>query len=135
MVMRRALFERLGPFDERFGSAEIRASEDTEFVFRAYLADVPIEYVPDMLVFHHHGRKKIDVGKDLMRNYLIGNGAVYAKYMFKDPNLCRQFYWDMKGAISEMVIGNRDDGLELFLSHKTRIAYNVIGAAKFLLAK
>lgn len=57
MTMRRALVERLGPFDEDFGpGSTIGSGDDTEYVFRAYLAGIALEHVPDMTVFHHHGR-------------------------------------------------------------------------------
>jgi GT2 family glycosyltransferase len=58
MAMRRALVERLGPFDENFGpGSRMGSGDDAEYFFRAYAARVILEYVPDMVVFHHHGRK------------------------------------------------------------------------------
>ena len=39
MTARRALIERLGPFDEDFGPGSLIGSgEDTDYIFRAYLA-------------------------------------------------------------------------------------------------
>ena len=97
MTMRRALVEKLGPFDERFGPGGIVGSGgDSDYLFRAYLGDCMLEYVPDMTVIHHHGRKTPEQGRALLRGYLIGNGALNAKYIFKHPNLCRPFYWDAK---------------------------------------
>jgi GT2 family glycosyltransferase len=56
-------------FDERFGAGtNIPAGEDTDYIYRAYLADVTIEYVPDMAVFHHHGRKSVTQAINLFRN-------------------------------------------------------------------
>ena len=63
MTMRRALVEKLGPFDERFGPGG-----------------------PDMTVIHHHGRKTPQQGRALLRGYLIGCGALNARYIFKHPN-------------------------------------------------
>jgi glycosyltransferase involved in cell wall biosynthesis len=106
LAMRREAAERIGPFDERFGpGARIPASEDTDWIFRAYLADIMIEYVPDMVVFHHHGRKRLAEGTKLFANYAIGNGAVYAKFLFKDPDLCRQFSWDLKASLKNFLLG------------------------------
>jgi len=80
MTMRRALVERLGPFDEDFGpGAPVGSGEDTDYLFRAYLDGATIEYVPDMTVFHYHGRKTPDAGKALFRRYMIGSGALNVK--------------------------------------------------------
>jgi len=107
MTMRRAVAERLGGFDEHFGpGAAITSGADADYLFRAYISDITIEYVHDMAVSHHHGRKKKTVGYQLMRGYSIGAGALYAKYVFKHPNLSRPFYWDMKAAIKELLSGS-----------------------------
>ena len=86
--MRRALVDRLGPFNERLGvGTSIPAAEDADYNFRAYLADAMLEYVPDMTVFHHHGRKSLAGARKLVIDYEIGNGALYARYLFRHPNL------------------------------------------------
>jgi glycosyltransferase involved in cell wall biosynthesis len=104
MTMRRSLVERLGLFDEDFGpGSPVTSGEDTEYFYRAYCANAAIEYVPDMAVAHHHGRKTRDDGYKLWRSYATGNGAIYAKYILKHPNLCRAFYWDCKNALKEIV--------------------------------
>ena len=104
MTMRRALVEKLGPFDERFGTgSSIESNEDTDYLFRAYLEGFTLEYVPDMTVFHYHGRKQKSAGYKLYRSYSIGTGAIYAKYLFKQPNLCLPFYWDIKKSIKEII--------------------------------
>ena len=60
MAMRRAVVERVGMFDERFGAGtRLGGSEDTDYTLRAYRAHIAIEYVPDMAVFHYHGRKQV----------------------------------------------------------------------------
>jgi glycosyltransferase involved in cell wall biosynthesis len=132
MTLRRALFEKLGPFDERLGTPFLPASEDTDYILRAYLAGVTVEYVPDMTVFHHHGRKQVTVGHKLMRNYIIGSGALYAKHFFKDPNLARQFYWDLKNLIREIWAGKNGYMPEIEFSYKTLIGYNLLGAARYI---
>jgi glycosyltransferase involved in cell wall biosynthesis len=135
MAMRRGVAERLGPFDERLGAGStIPGGEDTDYVFRAYLADIVIETVPDMAVFHFHGRKTVTDGNRLFKNYALGWGALHAKYIFKSPDLCRQFYWDLKDAFSEVV--SRKDGFmpEFNFSSKDKVVYSVLGALKFFWA-
>src|SRR5437899_1384211 len=83
-TMRRAVVEKIGPFDGRFGSGgELGSGGDSDYLFRAYLAYIWLDYVPDMTVFHYHGRKTKAVGHSLLRNYMIGNGALCAKYLFR----------------------------------------------------
>jgi len=132
MTMRRALVERLGPFDEDFGpGSAIGAGEDADYIYRAYLAGVTLEYVPDMTVFHHHGRKTADEGKVLFRGYMIAAGALYARYLFKHPNLCRPFYWDCKNAIREIAAGTNTFLPNIAFSHRDSVACSVRGAARY----
>ena len=133
MTMRRALVERVGSFDEGFGSgARIGSGGDTDYFIRAYLADVTLEYVPDMTVFHYHGRKTNDAGQKLLRNYMTGNGALYARYLFKDPNLCRPFYWDCKQALKEIITGKNTFLPDIGVSHRDKVVSSVRGAARYI---
>src|SRR5271170_355765 len=133
MTMRRALVEKLGPFDERFGpGAIIPSGSDTDYLFRAYLADFTLEYVPDMTVVHHHGRKTSAEGRKLLRSYLIGNGAEFAKHGWTHPNLCRPFYWDIKNAIKEILFGGISTTSLPYFSHRDKVAYAVRGALRYL---
>jgi GT2 family glycosyltransferase len=134
MTMPRALVERLGPFDERFGEGSSSESgEDAEYLFRAYLAGFTLEYVPDMTVFHYHGRKQKAVGYKLFRAYSIATGALYAKYFFKQPSLCLPFYWDIKKSIKEMISGTNLFYPFIGFSFKHKVAYTLLGAGRFLL--
>ena len=134
MTMRRVLVEKLGPFDERFGvGSSIESGEDSDYLFRAYLAGFTLEYVPDMTVFHYHGRKQKPVGYKLYRAYSIGTGAIYAKYFFKQPNLCLPFYWDIKKSIKEIVSGTNLFYPVIGFSFKHKVAYAVLGAVRYLL--
>lgn len=136
MTMRRALIERLGPFDEDFGPGSlIGAGEDADYIYRAYLAGATLEYVPDMTVFHHHGRKTADDGKELFRGYMIAAGALYARYLFKHPDLCRSFYWDCKGAIREIITGTNTFLPDIAFSNRDSVTCSVRGAARYLFAR
>jgi GT2 family glycosyltransferase len=136
MTMRRALVERVGPFDEDFGpGGRFISGGDTDYIYRAYLADATLEYVPDMTVLHHHGRKTREDGKKLLRSYMKGNGALSARYLFKHPNLCRPFYWDCKNALREIITGTNTCLPNIGFSHKDKVAYSVQGAAAYFLAR
>jgi glycosyltransferase involved in cell wall biosynthesis len=133
MAMPRRVVELLGSFDERFGPGSIIGSGgDSDYLFRAYLADIIIEYVPDMIVFHYHGRKQSSEGNALMRRYSVANGALFGKYFLKDPNLCRLFAWDVKSAIKEIVSGNNTFLPIIGFSHKDKVVCGVVGAMRYL---
>jgi GT2 family glycosyltransferase len=136
MTMRRALVEQLGPFDERFGpGAIIGSGSDSDYLFRAYLAGLTLEYVPDMTVVHYHGRKTPAQGRKLLQNYLIGNGAEFAKHGWKHPNLCRPFYWDLKNAAREIITGTNTFLPAIGFSHRDKVAYAVRGALRYLFTR
>jgi glycosyltransferase involved in cell wall biosynthesis len=132
MTMRRTLAERLGPFDEDFGpGSRIGSGDDTEYMYRAYVANAAIEYVPDMTVFHHHGRKTTDVGYKLWRSYMTGNGAICVKYLLKHPNLCRPVYWDCKNAFKEIITGSNTFLPDIGFSHRDKVFYSMRGAVRY----
>lgn len=97
MTMRRAVFEKLGFFDKCLGAGtSCHAGEDTDYFYRAYLAGITLECVPDMAVHHFHGRKTVAERDKLLRNYAIGNGALSFKYLFIYPRFARHFFWATK---------------------------------------
>lgn len=130
LAMRRALIDRIGLFDERFGpGTSIPAGEDTDYIYRAYLANIRIEYVPDMTIFHFHGRKTAAQAEALLRNYVLGAGALYAKYLFRHPNLRGKFYKD-SGA-KKVAAGAAPISADI--SRKTKLFYAGLGAMRYWL--
>jgi glycosyltransferase involved in cell wall biosynthesis len=133
IAMRRAVVERIGLFDERWGpGATMPSGGDTDYLFRAYLADISLEYVPDMAVSHFHGRKTNAVGLKLMRQYMIANGALCAKYFFRHPDLCRPFYWDIKNSIREILSGTNTFLPNIGFSHKDKVTCRLRGVAQYV---
>ena len=106
MTMTREVCERLGPFDTRFGAGAVfMAGEETDYVYRAHRARIPVEYVPDMIVKHFHGRKDKSSIAHLSYGYDIANGALYAKYI-RDGRLLRHFYWNCKNCVRRLISGH-----------------------------
>lgn len=135
MAMPRAILAKVGLFDERFGAgAPLKSAEDTDYMLRARLAGFRVEYVPDMTVYHHHGRRTAGQVGRVHRNYGIGNGALTLKHTFTAPWLWRSRYWTVRNAMKEIIGGPAFDP-ELGLSHAPIVAHNAIGACLFLLAK
>lgn len=132
MVMRKVLADKLGPFDTLLGAgSSIPGGEDTDYIFRAYLAGFPIEYVPNMRVFHFHGRKQVADGYKLFSNYSIGGGALYAKYIFIHPNFCRQLYWDIKGVVYESIQQKNLFEQQFNFSLKDKVLYCLKGMSMY----
>ena len=132
MTMQREVALRIGAFDERFGAgAPLRSAEDTDYLVRAYRLGIPVEYVPDMAVFHHHGRRARTTIETLHRNYSFGNGALCVKHIRTAPWLLRHFCWTLRSACAEIFGGPRFDPV-LHLSHWPIALMNLLGALKFL---
>jgi glycosyltransferase involved in cell wall biosynthesis len=126
--MRRALLDRVGLYDDVHF---VTGAEDTDFIFRCYLAGITIEYSPDVVVYHHHGRQTPAQGYSLFRGYMIQMGALYAKYLFKDADLCRQIYWDIRNAAEELITGRNTFMPAIGFSHCDRLRYNALGAVRY----
>ena len=108
MTMNREAFRRIGLFDERFGAgARFRSAEDTDYLYRALIAGVHVEYVPNMTVHHFHGRRHYDAIRKLYAGYHFGNGALYAKYLRSNPSIAKNFYWDMRSGLKALMQRDR----------------------------
>lgn len=78
MAFRRSLIDRIGVFDPMLGAGTPFRCEDVEYVSRASLAGFVGAHVPQLSVYHHHGRKLGDIG-ELKRLNDFARGAYYAK--------------------------------------------------------
>lgn len=131
MTMHRDVAARIGWFDERFGAGgPLRSAEDTDYLVRAMLLGIAVEYVPDMTIFHHHGRRDRKSIEKLHRDYSMGNGGLCLKHVRHAPWLLRHFYWAARGALRERTGGPAFDR-ELKLSHWPIVTMNLLGAARF----
>ncbi|MDW6023931.1 glycosyltransferase [Mesorhizobium sp. BAC0120] len=132
LTMASRVIELIGSFDERFGpGAPFLAAEDTDLVYRAHKAGIPVEYVPDMTVFHYHGRRDLNEIKRLKFAYEYGNGALLAKNLVSGKVLDRHFYWNLRNSVFELFGGKKFD-VALQLSHRTIVAGNLAGAWRYL---
>lgn len=131
MTMHREVALQVGLFDERLGAGSpLKSAEDTDYLVRAFQLGIPLEYVPDMTVLHHHGRDTREAIERLHRDYSLGNGALCMKHILKAPWLLRHFCWTMRSAYRELLGGPRFDP-EVSLSHWPIVFMNLLGAAKF----
>jgi hypothetical protein len=129
--MSRSVVELVGYFDTRFGAGQaIGAAEDTDFVYRACRAGVPVLYDPSIVIFHHHGRREVAQVKQLQNIYSLGDGALYAKHGLWDWQLLLRFCRDFRDGVYEY-FGGPLANEELGLSHREILWYNLRGAMLF----
>jgi len=99
MACRRAVWERIGGFDERLGPGTRFVCDDVDFLCRASLAGYDGLYDPLPLVRHHHGRKP---GRDVDRlhtAYARGRGAYYMKGCLHSEarrEFAAHWYWHLR---------------------------------------
>lgn len=129
LTLNRAAWTKVGLMDERLGAGTpLHASEETDYIHRAYLAGVPILYAPELCVYHFHGRRTAPEIKKLWRGYSIGNGALFAKY-FGTPFM-RQFRWNLKNALKEAL--NRTQlRPDMGMTYRAMVLGNIEGMALY----
>lgn len=110
MAFGRPVIDRIGHFDQRFGAgSRLRSAEDSDFIYRACQAGVPICYEPDLLVYHNHGRIGALEHRRLSRGYGVGLGAAAIKHWRRgDPDLMKAWYWKMRPTIRRWRTGQID---------------------------
>ncbi len=89
MAFRRKVLVDIGGFDPLFGPGSFcKAAVDLEVAGRASATGYSGQYHPELIVRHHHGRKKSD-GPALMKSYGIGLGAYHMKLLLTG----HEFLW------------------------------------------
>jgi glycosyltransferase involved in cell wall biosynthesis len=88
MAFRRQVLLYIGGFDPLFGPGSLFIAEDLDAAARASAIGWSGQYRPDVIVRHHHGRKRSDA-VPLMRSYAVGLGAYHMKLLLSE----RRFWW------------------------------------------
>jgi len=74
MAFRRAIFDRVGLFDERLDVGQAGCSGDSEYWHRVLTHGWQCRYEPGAVVFHHHRREMEGLGKQIffyMRGHVV----------------------------------------------------------------
>lgn len=104
MSFRKDVFRRIGLFIESLGAGTwMKSGEDTEFVYRALGARMPIAYSPTPLV-HHDNWLSLTQYPALARAYLLGGSAVLASFTLRLDGtaflaLARSTYYILTGRL------------------------------------
>jgi glycosyltransferase involved in cell wall biosynthesis len=79
MVIHRNVFDKIGGFNPALGAGAHFRCEDIEFIARASMQGIAGAYVPELVVYHHHGRKNQSAEfEKLRKGNDIARGAYYA---------------------------------------------------------
>ncbi len=83
-VIKVETFSKLGRFDENFGAGSFfGSSEETDFCWKAFFEKVPMEFFPELKVYHVPPfNESIKKGFKKSLNYGIGKGALVYKWLF-----------------------------------------------------
>lgn len=136
LVLHRALVERVGDFDPRFGAgAAFKAAEDSDYILRADLAGFAVEYAPQLVVDHFHGRREITDAVALSRNYYFGDGALYAKHLFRSRLSERMIRSAINNAAHERRHGASTHPILGAEEHRFKLRHMAEGFAAFVKAK
>ncbi|GAB4143522.1 MAG: hypothetical protein Tsb0016_12650 [Sphingomonadales bacterium] len=132
MVARPAALRAIGRFDEKLGAGTpTRSGEDSDFILRAALKGLKVGYRPEFFLYHDHGRRDPSDREKLMTGYWYGQGALYAKSLFKwQTPVLRLLYWQMHGDLRGLKFWDRRvarDGVTL-----KRYGAYIAGAAAYI---
>ncbi len=89
-----AVVSRIGLFDPRLGAGTpLHAAEETDFVYRAFRAGIPVRYDPSAVVWHDHRRDAATLRR-MLYGYTLSEGAMAVKHLRHDGGLyLRAKYW------------------------------------------
>jgi GT2 family glycosyltransferase len=87
MALKRRVFDDVGMFDPMFGPGRVACCEDIDLVYRAQRKGLKFMYLPEMLVYHNHGRRTDDDVRRIQRQYIAGHGAFYAKHVLRGDHV------------------------------------------------
>lgn len=99
----RVVFDRVGPFDVRFGpGSSYCGGDEYDFIYRAAVQGFAAIYDPRLLVQHNHGRTVHRDGVRQLRGYCQGCGAVALKWLFQGrTDLMKGYYWSVVSKIKK----------------------------------
>jgi GT2 family glycosyltransferase len=79
MALRRSVWQALAGFDEMLGvGAPLKSGAESDFIVRVLLAGCYVYETPKVMVTHH-GFRTWEQGRDVIRRYWYGTGAMLSK--------------------------------------------------------
>ena len=81
MLFHKRVIQRIGLFDPMLSTGTSFRAEDIDYCARASMAGFVGAHVPELVVYHHHGRKPGKDIEDLKRENDYARGAYYTKFI------------------------------------------------------
>jgi glycosyltransferase involved in cell wall biosynthesis len=131
LAMPHAVVDKVGSFDERLGAGTKFGGEDTDYMIRAHALGIRVQYVPDMIVYHFHGRRDLLSVQKLYASYMRANGALYIKHLRSSPLLIRLFWWDLRDWVRETLKPQPGLASEFDLGRRAVVVGNIAGMVSF----
>ena len=83
MLFHRRVIDKIGLFDVVLGVGTFFSGEDIDYIGRASWAGFAGAHIPELIIYHHHGRKPGEDVEKLREFYDYGRGAYYIKFILK----------------------------------------------------
>ncbi len=83
LLIRRTVYVSIGEFDVNLGAGTNFRCEDIEYVARASFAGFRGAHIPELVVYHHHGRKMGHEIEQLKRQNAYARGAYYSLFILR----------------------------------------------------
>lgn len=95
-IVRRSVFDVIGPHDERFGPSQTipGAGADLDLTYRVLRAGYDVVYEPRSATYHRHPASFEEL-KQRLYEYGVGDTAIHTKFLFEFGDwrsLCQIFY-------------------------------------------
>jgi GT2 family glycosyltransferase len=131
MAFRRTVLLDIGGFDPLFGAGSLFPSEDVDVAGRASAMGWTGQYLPEVIVRHHHRRKASDA-RSMRKSYAIGRGAYHMKCLLRG----REFSWFMRSIYErpwpyETSRGTRRNPANQLAVFAFEVVWELAGGAKY----
>jgi GT2 family glycosyltransferase len=134
LAVRASTMQEIGAFDVNLGpGTRAAAAEDLDLLYRIIRAGHRIEYVPEVGLYHNHGRRGEEQVASVHRGYLIGRGAFYCKHMLKrDATVMRWAYWECRAEFLRMLGLMKVPQADMRVKPRRILYFLMVGALRYL---
>ena len=93
MIFSKRLIEKTGFFDTTLGAGTAFLSEDLDYAARANSLGFKGARIPDLIIYHHHGRTSWQDIQSTVKGYDYGRGAYYMKCIMRGELISLRWWY------------------------------------------
>ncbi len=134
MVLPKSVIHKVGKYDTRFGTKSIPGGEDVDYGFRAYNSGFTLAYAPDIRAYHFHGRDNAVAVINIIKNYSIAAGALYAKHRLSHPRLKKILNKELLASINKIEKDIDPRAIIIRRYYRKYKVYNIVGIINYFFA-